>query len=101
MYEDQFSFSLGVVDHLRRALDSETYERDPIAGDSSDEKRIKRAKKRPSLFWKKKLELKKLGSCLGSGISEQWRFKNIFKWILILKCVSTRDQIFPPYMLAL
>ena len=88
MYEDQFFFSLGVVDHLRRAVDSEdpfqieyqineginkimkrnkrlmfadrhgwatveSYKRDPVADDSSYEKRIKRAKTRPSLSWKK------------------------------------------------
>ena len=95
VYEDQFSFNLGVVDHLRRALDSEdsfkkeyeineginkimkrnkrlmladrhgwaaaeTYERDPIAGDSSDEKRIKRAKKETQSFLEEKARTEKI-----------------------------------------
>ena len=90
MYEDQFSFNLGLVDHLRRALDSEdpfkkeyeinegiyeimkrnkrlmladrhgwatpeAYERDPVADDSSDEKRMKRVgpKRGPVFFGRK------------------------------------------------
>ena len=94
VYEDQFSFNLSVVDHLRRALDSddpfqkeyqvneginkivkrnkrsmladrhgwataEAYERDPIADDSSDEKRIKRAKKEAQSFLEEKARTKK------------------------------------------
>ena len=89
VYEDQFLFSLGLVDHLRRALDSdnpfqkeyeineginkimkrnkrlmladrhdwaaqEAYEKDPIADDSSDKKRIKRAKKEVQSFFGRK-----------------------------------------------
>ena len=95
VYEDQFSFSLSVVDHLRRALESdnpfqkeyqineginkivkrnkrlmladrhgwataEAYERDPIADDSSDEKRVKRAKKEAQSYLEEKARTKKV-----------------------------------------
>ena len=80
---------------------AEAYERDPIADDSSDENGIKKAKKGP-VFLVEKAKTKRV-----RVMSRKRNFRSsggsrtFTKWIFILKCISTRAQIFSPYMLVL